>query len=271
MAVISEYEDDSEVKKSTAPAEASGKPTPVKAGNANSSYAAAATRGHAAASSAAKAAVGDSPSAATEVSEMATSSSDSHEQILGTLLQQHQGEPFEMLRTVFEFLGAKTELLTTEGTVTKVNDLIWDIKSKKKAVVPEPPSVAKTVEAAKPPEPEPVQEEAVKPSTPIIPDDKMEEIAPETKEAVAEESKEEDVEMEDATETKTLSTSPPSSLQRKTLMEGAFFFFFVSPSSLLRSLRASNSTLVLNLQIITDRSFALRDTNGLRCSNNSTK
>ncbi|CAM6101746.1 unnamed protein product [Calypogeia fissa] len=214
MAIISEYEDETEVKKPTPPVEASNKPS-TKASNLNSSYAAAAHRGHSAASSAAKAVVIDS-SDAVEVSDTATSSGDGisgiHDHVLGDLLQEHAGEPFELLRTVFEFVGRKTELLSGEGVVTKVNDLIWDIKQKRKVktVVPEA-STEKSVPVTKQPEevkkPEPVQE-TLKPSVSSSPKEnglkvKQEEKVSETKEAVAEAPKE-DEEMPDAAEPKAL-------------------------------------------------------------------
>jgi hypothetical protein len=160
MAVISDYEEEPEVKKPTPPVEASSKPTP-KASNVDSSYAAAAHRGHAATAFVPKTVNLDS-----SVPDVATSSDSvagAHDQVLGGLLHQ-TGNSFELLKTVIDFLGRKTDLLSTEGVVTKVNDLIWDIKSKQKAK--SEAAVAKksepVQETAKPIAPSSVEEDVVK-------------------------------------------------------------------------------------------------------------
>ncbi|KAG6545469.1 hypothetical protein Mapa_013071 [Marchantia paleacea] len=116
MAVISEYEEEPEVKASPPPAAASA---PLKYSQV-----------------AAAAASAPAPEA---------SSSGKYDDLLGQLLQQHKGQPFELLRSVFEFLGRKTDALGSQLLESRLQDIVASVKA----------------EIAKKQEPAPVESKAV--------------------------------------------------------------------------------------------------------------
>ncbi|BBN20199.1 nuclear migration protein NudC [Marchantia polymorpha subsp. ruderalis] len=99
MAVISEYEEEPAVDASLPPAAASA---PLK----YSQVAAAAASALA-------------PEA---------SSSGKHDDLLGQLLQQHKGQPFELLRSVFDFLGRKTDALGSQLLESRLQDIVASVK-----------------------------------------------------------------------------------------------------------------------------------------------
>ncbi|KAL2610545.1 hypothetical protein R1flu_029118 [Riccia fluitans] len=116
MAVISEYEEESEVKPSPPPATARAAPAPEVSGT--------------------------------------SSPKGKYDESLGYLLEQHNGKPFELFRSVVEFLARKTDVLSSQDFDSRLQEIVASVKAKK-VMKQEAPSVTTRAapQAEKKPEP----------------------------------------------------------------------------------------------------------------------